>query len=163
MKKIFFAVLVSLLVCTIGCSDVNNTFVEDEAHNSVSNVESVIEDVSEGFDAYFFATTDELEMAVVSKQYDKHSLNNLTEYYLPKNIPHNAEFDYIQVKDFYIAVYYQFDNDEAYYMLEWFRTLTEGQLQNGMLKYFSGDSISAIGKYYVVTSENISVVKNGFR
>ena len=48
-------------------------------------------------------------------------------------------------------------------MLEWFRTIAEGQLQAGILKYFSGDSISAIGKYYVVTSENISVVKNGFR
>jgi len=159
IKTIFIAFFLCCIITTTGC------ITHSSSPSILSEHEQIEDEHSDLFTdekANFFSTIDELEAAIESNELGCNKGNELTGYYKPNCIPSNSRLDYIQVKDFYVALFYQIDHSDAYYMIEWYRTLAEGQLVSGVLKYFSQDNISVLGKYYIVSSNENSSVKDVF-
>ena len=131
------------------------------------NTDALIEEPITNEMPYYFKDEAELIEAINSKKYAD-AVSNINEYYKPKNVPSGFSLQYISIKDFYIALYYNTDSNNAradtidsgeYYMLEWFRTMSEGDLEDSLNRmYTEKDIVLKEGSYYIIPSDTLQDV-----
>jgi hypothetical protein len=171
MKKIFLIViLVSFIIS--GCNVANNEQIKKADSISINganvNTTSQSSESPESTPqacevARIYSSEQDLNAAVKdgsSKQEAENmcSLEEINYYFVPEAIPDGMKLDHIAVKEFYIALYYLYDDKpdpewERTFMIEWERTLKSGDIKTNVERLYAENSINQKDGYYIIKAE----------
>ena len=120
---------------------------------------------------FFFDDETALLDAVCSDEQNDETISSLNEYYRTRSIPDGTSLSQIMVKDFYVALRYDYtdaatepDDSDPYYLFEWCRTQKEGDTEANVYRTYSPDKIETFQHYYIVnagTLQNVFWEENG--
>lgn len=106
---------------------------------------------------YTFSGEEQFKETVKTEN-ENATLSGVSEYYVPKYLPKDMELEFINVKDFYVALNYKYTdeqkeesiNDECI-VFEWYRTLKEGDLEENFIKRsFSPEQYTKYKNYFLI-------------
>lgn len=170
-KYLLLIIAIVMLASLIGCSvpisndeGAINKIVSDNNAENLKNDEAI--ETPHVYELpYFFSSEKELSDAVKSKlKFEDVAVSRIDEYYRPNYIPDGVSLEYIAVKDFYVALRYKYNDiikqtdEDPYYLLEWFRTMTEGSLEKHMYRTYASDHFETFKHYYIVNADIVQSV-----
>lgn len=174
-NKLFFlitvvAVAASFVGCTVpqnngeksGYDKPNESNVTEPSGFSSADAEDEqiekLKEKSSAYDVpYVFESEDALIKAVTSKDNNVEETVSLEEYYRPRNIPKDISLAYILVKNTYVAIRYDYyadaknsANSGTYFLIEWYRTFSKGDLIEEVYRIYPSDQIVVHNQYYII-------------
>ena len=170
-KLLSYMVLIIMLLLFNACStfesngneEIGGTECADYFDDKDTNKH--VEDISASEFPYIFYNEKELADAVKSKTKDAATISSLTEFYRTKSTRSDISLTYITVKDFYIALRYEYNDvakqvatKDTYFLIEWYRTMKEGQLEEDMSRNYPAESIRTYKHYYIINADTLQDV-----
>ena len=165
MKK-FVAILLALLFILCSCSSSAGKMVADSSKTVISeqnkgaydkNTEQTDMPNKEHNKLYTFSGEEQFKETVKTEN-ENETLSGVSEYYVPKYLPKDMELEFINVKDFYVALNYKYTNEQKEesindecIVFEWYRTLKEGDLEENFIKRsFSPEQYTKYKNYFLI-------------
>lgn len=160
-KSMLILCLVVIIAFSIyGCALPNN-HLENDNNLSVASKTENHDEIIASDDPLCFETEAELIKAIASKHYDI----DIKYYYKPRKITDDISLSFILVKDSYIALRYDYvsldaspEDAEKYFLIEWYRTMREGDLSDNLSRTYPPDVVKKTGKYYIINAGKVQDV-----
>ena len=161
MKRMLILILVMIAAFTMnGCSSLDLALEKDQKL-SMENKTDDYDEIDASYDPLCFETEAELIDAITSKHYDI----DIKHYYKPRKLSDDLSLSFILVKDSYIALRYDYmrsddlaDDAETYFLIEWYRTMKEGDLSDNLSRIYPPDVVTKTGKYYIINAGKVQDV-----
>lgn len=167
-RVILLVVAILIVLSLLGCST-SQANEENQLESPATDVNLDDEQMNELIEKsntyeqpYVFDDENELINSAQSKFQNVTTFKELKEFYRPKSTAADISLDCIMVKDSYVALRYEYNNAEKstddsdeYFLIEWYRTLKEGELEENIYRIYSPELVETFKHYYIINADPV--------